>query len=308
MPSLIRQPSGPALVDRPPRPPGPGEVQLRVRLAGVCRTDVAAAAGGLGVRPGVVLGHELAGEVVALGPGSPAALLGQRATAHPRGQDGLFLGLHRDGAYGPYLTLPAAQVWPAPPDMDLRRLAFVEPAAAALAVGRAPLRPGDRVGLTGSGRIAELTRRALLHLGIIPLPAGADGPLDALVHTAAGGLPDLSRLRRGGLVVLKSRPAAPVPVDLRAVVERELRLVGVEYAPFAEVIGALHTGDLPVDDLLGPTLPLARWARAFAADEGQKLFLDPGDPDRGDPDPGDADPGDPDRGDPDPGDPGPRER
>ncbi|RKT56109.1 alcohol dehydrogenase catalytic domain-containing protein [Saccharothrix australiensis] len=43
-------------------------VRARVRAAGVCRSDLSAATGRLGLTPPVVLGHEAAGEVPAVGP------------------------------------------------------------------------------------------------------------------------------------------------------------------------------------------------------------------------------------------------
>ena len=54
-----------------PRPePGPGEVLLRVLAAGVCRTDLALLrSGGDGLQLPVTLGHEIVGEVIALGDG-----------------------------------------------------------------------------------------------------------------------------------------------------------------------------------------------------------------------------------------------
>ena len=50
--------------------PGPGEVRVRVRACGVCRTDLHLAEGDLTPRgPQVVPGHEVVGEVTALGAG-----------------------------------------------------------------------------------------------------------------------------------------------------------------------------------------------------------------------------------------------
>ena len=58
--------------------PGPGEVLLRVRCCGVCRTDLHLLDGDLPVRDGVIPGHEIVGVVEALGQGVTSLALGQR--------------------------------------------------------------------------------------------------------------------------------------------------------------------------------------------------------------------------------------
>src|SRR3989442_7352353 len=56
--------------DEVPRP-GPGELLLRVLACGVCRTDLHVTEGDLPPhRPGVTPGHEVVGEVTALGEGA----------------------------------------------------------------------------------------------------------------------------------------------------------------------------------------------------------------------------------------------
>jgi len=59
--------------------PGPGEVLLRVKACGVCRTDLHVVDGDLAEpKLPLVLGHEIVGEVVACGPGSGDLCVGQR--------------------------------------------------------------------------------------------------------------------------------------------------------------------------------------------------------------------------------------
>ena len=66
-------------VDRPAPAPGPGEVLVRVRACGVCRTDLHVVDGDLS-EPDlpIVPGHEIVGEVVAVGAGIDHARLGER--------------------------------------------------------------------------------------------------------------------------------------------------------------------------------------------------------------------------------------
>ena len=233
-------------------------------MAGVCRTDVAAALGKLPVRAGRVLGHEVAGW-------TPE---GRLASVRPRLRDGRFLGLDLDGAFADELVVPRASLVTLPGDMELRRAAFVEPVAAALSVFEAMPEVGARVALRGEGRIAELCRRVLRLRGRDLLPEAA-GALDVLVLTGTDGARALGSVRDGGLVVLKGRPTGPVPFDQREVVERRLVLRGVDYGDFGEAARLLSTGELAVDDLFAAALPLHRFEEAFASGEQLKPFLDP---------------------------------
>jgi S-(hydroxymethyl)glutathione dehydrogenase / alcohol dehydrogenase len=65
------------------REPGPGEVKVRVLRSGVCHSDLNMVRGGLIVTP-VVLGHEAAGEVIAVGPGVTHYALGERVVISPQ--------------------------------------------------------------------------------------------------------------------------------------------------------------------------------------------------------------------------------
>src|SRR5215469_18112519 len=114
------------LRDTPDPSPGPGELLLRVLACGVCRTDLHVTEGDLPVhRPGVVPGHEVVGEVAALGPGDVSGFaIGDRAGAAwlrstdgkcrycRRGSENLcpsstYTGWDADGGYAEYMTVPA---------------------------------------------------------------------------------------------------------------------------------------------------------------------------------------------------------
>jgi propanol-preferring alcohol dehydrogenase len=109
-------------VRKPIPAPGPGEVLLRVRCCGVCRTDLHILDGDLPPhREGVVPGHEVVGELVALGRGCTRFVPGQRlgvpwlgrACGHcafcAEGRENLcdqpqFTGYDRDGGYAEYVV------------------------------------------------------------------------------------------------------------------------------------------------------------------------------------------------------------
>lgn len=153
--------------------PDHDEVLVEVEACGVGLTVLNCINGDLGNDPDLlplVPGHELAGRVVAAGPGSGSALVGRRVVAYfylacgscPACRAGTdprcaelagFVGVHRDGGYAPLAVLPARNAIPVPDDLD-PVAATVVPDAVATPVhvaGRADIGPDDRVAVFGAG-------------------------------------------------------------------------------------------------------------------------------------------------------------
>ena len=177
--------------DEIPRP-GPGELLLRVLACGVCRTDLHVAEGDLPPhRRGVTPGHEVVGEVVALGEGAEQAVVGGHAFAVGdragaawlrrtdqvcaycrRGAENLcpaslYTGWDADGGYAEYLTVPAAYAHRLPSGYSDAELA---PLLCAGIIGyhalqRAELPPGGRLGIYGFGGSAHLAAQVALARG-----------------------------------------------------------------------------------------------------------------------------------------------
>ena len=83
-------------------------------------------------------------------------------------------------------------------------------------------------------------------------------------------------LRPGGRIILKSRPPAPVAIDLAAALRKEVVFESVSYGTFAEALEFLTRHDLA--DLFGKPRPLGDFADVFATDDvGERLksFLSP---------------------------------
>jgi len=155
--------------------PGAGEVLLRVRACGVCRTDLHIVEGELAPhRPMVVPGHQIVGEVVAAGAGvslESGARVGvswlggtDGSCAHCRaGRENLcdaptFTGYDRDGGYATHTAARADFCIELPTAMDDEQAA---PLLCAGIIGFRSLRVaeverGERVGLFGFGASAHL--------------------------------------------------------------------------------------------------------------------------------------------------------
>ncbi|MBP2452126.1 propanol-preferring alcohol dehydrogenase [Mycolicibacterium lutetiense] len=166
--------------------PGPDELLVKVLACGVCRTDLHVAEGDLAVhRPQVIPGHEVVGEVVALGADTgggfaPGDRVGVAWLRHTCGQcvyclrgrenlcpSSLYTGWDADGGYAEFTTVPAAFALRLPTGYSDIELA---PLLCAGIIGyrallRTDLPPGGRLGLYGFGGSAHLTAQVALAQG-----------------------------------------------------------------------------------------------------------------------------------------------
>ncbi len=167
-----------------PRLGGPRDVLLRVDTLGVCGSDIHYyTQGRIGPHEApfpFILGHELGATIVEVGSDVKSLLPGQRVAVDPliacgecdqcRGgrkhtcRNQKFLGSSGifPGALVEYLVMPAACCSPVPDSLDDDQAAVVEPLSIGVyAAQMAPLAPGARVGIVGSGPIGLCTLLAV---------------------------------------------------------------------------------------------------------------------------------------------------
>lgn len=171
--------------------PAAGEVLLKMAVGGICGSDLHYYQdGGFGpvrVREPIVLGHEAAGHVSALGQGVSALALGQLVAVNPSRPcgrcrfclEGLrihcldmqFMGSamrlpHAQGMFRDWLVVPAVQCVAIDKEIEAGEAACAEPLAVCLhAVSRAGAIAGKRVLVTGAGPIGALVVAAARHAG-----------------------------------------------------------------------------------------------------------------------------------------------
>ena len=189
MKSLLLREYGHLEIAEIPRPePGPGEVLVRVAACGICGSDVHGYDGSSGRRiPPLVMGHEAAGIVAAVGADVRTFRAGDRVTFDStvycggcdycrRGEMNLcdhreVVGVscgdyRRHGAFAEYVTVPERIVYPLPDAMGFAEAAMLEAVAVAL---HAVHLSGDGQGRTalvvGAGMIGLLTMQAARTLG-----------------------------------------------------------------------------------------------------------------------------------------------
>lgn len=246
--------------DWPDHGPAPGEVELRVRLGGICGSDLHYYhRGGVGdfrvVEP-MVLGHEVVGVVESLGDGVAGPAPRTRVAVHPATpcgrcpecrdgrpnvcRDTRYLGSaarrpHVQGGFRERLSVPASQVRVLPDSLPWERAVLAEPLSVALhAVHRAGDVAGRRVVVTGAGPIGCLVVAALRSAGAAEVVA-CDLLEEALaVATAVGATATVRAGASGG----------GMPEDVDVAVEASGSPAGL-----ATCVGAVRRGGTVV--LLG---------------------------------------------------------
>jgi D-xylulose reductase len=167
-----------------PQEPGPGEVRIRLHTVGVCGSDVHyythGRIGPFVVDQPMVLGHEAAGTVDALGEGVTNLKVGDRVCMEPGIPDpnskASRLGLYNvdpavrfwatppvHGVLTPYVVHAAAYTFKLPDNVSFAEGAMVEPFAVGMqAAAKAKIAPGDTAVVLGAGPIGTMVAIAAL--------------------------------------------------------------------------------------------------------------------------------------------------
>lgn len=179
--------------DIPEPQPQAGQVKIRVAAAGLCGTDLHIYKDEFRSYPPVVLGHEVAGEVVTVGEGVSGIQPGMRVTTETyfsycgtcrycrSGQNNLCLnrrsiGSGVNGGFTQYVIVPARNIHALPENIDFRAGALTEPLACVVhAVTSTPtVVPGDIAVIAGPGAIGLLTLQVVKAAGAAVVMLGTD--------------------------------------------------------------------------------------------------------------------------------------
>ena len=284
-----------------PKPHRPGEALLRIRLSGICGTDLEMLRGYYPFTG--VLGHEFVGEVEE----SPdPAWIGKRVV----GEINLVCGVceqcrngrpshceqrstlgisKRDGVHAEYASLPLANLHVVPDSVPDEAAVFTEPLAAALEIQeQVHIQPGDLVLLIGAGRLGQLIAQTLALTGcdlqvlaryphqkallesrkIRLIQEEAIQPRRWDVVVEATGSPsgfELARraIRPRGTMVLKSTYRGEMKVNWSPFVVDEITVVGSRCGPFAPALRLLENGQVDPTAMIAGQFPLENALEAF---------------------------------------------
>jgi threonine dehydrogenase-like Zn-dependent dehydrogenase len=285
-----------------PIPDKPGEALIRIRLSGICGTDLELLRGYYPFTG--VPGHEFVGEVLK----SPQqdwvgkrvvgeinavcgecfqCLNGRPSHCEKRSVLGI---LNRDGVHSEYTTLPLANLHSVPDSVPDEAAVFTEPLAAALEIQQqVQIRSTDRVLLIGAGRLGQLIAQTLALTGCDLRVLARHPHQQALLESrkieiiserevrprtwdvvveATGSPSGFEWARRAvrprGTLVLKSTYKGEMTVNWSPFVVDEITIIGSRCGPFAPALRLLEHGQVDPTILIADRYPLASALEAIA--------------------------------------------
>lgn len=304
-------------VDRPiPVPQQPDDVLVKIDACGICGTDlnILATPPAHKAPPGIIIGHEGIGTVAEIGAGVTNVQSGDRVVIAPRltcgqcaycrrGLDNQCtnyqtIGTTIDGAFAPYVRVPARGLFKIGDQVPRDDAAFFEPLSCVVgAAKRAPIQAGDTVLIIGGGPMGLLFALLYRTLGAgkiivadvaqyrleFALEIGVDAIIDPskqdlpatvrefsslgadLVIDAVGNQMDkaIKAARRGGQVLLFGlRPQDNPPVNQYTITRYDLTIHGafVGLLPFVQTIQLLESRRIQPSVLITHRLPLTELA------------------------------------------------
>lgn len=182
--------------DHPVPIPDEGEALIRVRMAGICNTDIEVIKGYSGFRG--VMGHEFVG-IVERAPEGAEDLVNKRVIGEINCECGVCeycrSGLRnhcvsrttpgirgRDGVFAEYIALPVANLHIVPDEISDEEAVFAEPLAAAYEIlEQVDVKPSDKILVLGDGKLGILCALALNTAGAQVTLAGRH---DRKLHVA----------------------------------------------------------------------------------------------------------------------------
>ena len=266
---------------------GVGQALLKIRSAGICRTDLELVKGYMNFSG--IPGHEFVADVV----GGAPEWLGRRVVGEINVADGscdlcqrgipsqcrnrTTVGIDRHpGAFADYLALTTHNLHAVPDTVSDDAAVFAEPLASALQILEAVhISPRDRVIVLGAGKLGLLVAQVVRLIGAdlsvvvrherpaqlldqwgIPVFVRSDIPdMRAQVvidctGTAAGFADALDLVEPRGMIILKSTYHGKPTADLTQIAVNEIKVIGSRCGPFDAALRLLAADLIDVASLI----------------------------------------------------------
>jgi L-iditol 2-dehydrogenase len=279
------------------------DVLIKVKTAGLCRTDIYVAESKVQSLNPIILGHEFSGIIQEIGKNVSNLQPGNRVTVNPQVpcgkcsicmsgreaycQNSSFLGIYRQGAFAEYIVVPASTVHLLPENVDFKMGAYTEPLAASLAVLKANIKPNEKGLIYGDNRISHLILKILKHYGFLDVTIyntesnqelksdSYDFIIETLVTTETVNVM-LQALRPGGKIIFKSRQHQPISLTVNQILKKEPIFHAVNYASFEETLSLMAYKQIDLSDIFGEEFELEDFEKVFSVSkqgESRKLFF-----------------------------------
>jgi L-iditol 2-dehydrogenase len=287
------------LLDVPEPVPGPAQVKIEVRVAGVCGSDLHIYHDEINIatQPPVIIGHEFSGVVAELGPGVRTLRTGDRVTCettawscgrclqcrlghHNMCSDRKVVGYALDGCFAKYCVADERQVHVLPDHVDFYAGALTEPLACCVhaVLELTTISPGDLVVLTGPGAIGLLCLQLVKASGAMAVMCGTSQDAERLnlaqrfgadltINVETENAPEIVRRLTDsqGADVFLECAGAPLAAQLGLETARrggQYTQVGLFAGPFALDFGLIAYKELKVTGSLGQRR--TSWDRALS--------------------------------------------
>lgn len=311
------------LKEKPIPSPAAGEVLIKVHLAAICGTDVHikewADFAAKRMKPPTTLGHEFCGEIIEVGEGVNQSRIGELVSAESHvacytcplcldGKANLCLntkgiGLHFDGCFAEYVTIPAENAFVCNPLVSEENNAMLEPLGVAVHAATKCEIGGKTVAIVGCGPIGlmavavvkkmgarkiicvepnEYRAKAAYEMGadlvVNPLQEdvvqtvleNSDGLGADIVMEYSGSVAAIQAATKyvsaGGEMVIAGLPSCDVPVNFTEVFYRGVNMYGIggrEMYHTWKVMRGLLDAGLDVSSCVSHILPLEKFEEAF---------------------------------------------
>ena len=163
----------PLVLNEVPEPePGPGEVVLDIKAAGLCHSDVGAMTdeSWLALIPNrpITIGHEIAGVITKVGEGVTGWAVGDRVGVCPTGDSGVAPGYGRDGGFTYQHRVSTGDLVPMPDGLSFELAALGTDAGMTsyhAIVVQGGLAAGQKVGIIGLGGLGQIAAQVAVGAG-----------------------------------------------------------------------------------------------------------------------------------------------
>ena len=264
-----------------------GEALLKIRLAGICNTDLEIGRGYKGFSG--ILGHEFVAEIV----DGISSKIGQRVVgeiniacgdcdyctrlipSHCRNRSVIGI-MNHDGAFADYMTIPIKNLHDVPDSISDRQAVFTEPLAAACQIlKQVNIQPNDKVVVIGAGKLGLLCAQVIklkgADLSVIVrhdkqaqllekwgIPALCREDIEDshskfvvdCTGVEAGFADALDLVEPCGTIVLKSTYEGFPRADLTRIAVEEITVVGSRCGAFPSALRYLEQGLVDIESMI----------------------------------------------------------